>query len=118
MLNLLNKIWRKSLPFVFLIVLVHFLKDITQDILKVPTFLDSLGNVNEDLSVLPNFVGQTIIILGYVSFIIEAFLIVAIPKVIKAKANTRLEKYVIIAILFLAIYFVTVTLLDPRSRII
>lgn len=116
MKQLLNKIWRKSLPFIFLIVLAHFLKDITQDILKVPTFLDLIGNVNEDLSVFPKFIGQIIIVLGYVSYVFEAFLIVSIPKVIKGKANTRLEKYVIVTLLFLAIYFITVILMDPRYR--
>jgi len=113
----LLKIWHFSLPIIFLIVFVHFLKDITQDILKIPTFLDLLGNVNEDLSVFPLLVRQIIIVLGFVSFGIEAFLIVAIPKVIKNKGNSKQEKYVIASLLFLLIYFISVTLMDPRYHL-
>lgn len=113
----LHKIWQFSLPIVFLIVFVHFLKDITQDILKTPTFLDLLGNVNEDLSAFPPFIQQIIIALGFVSFGIEVFLIVAIPKVMKNKENLKLEKSVIISLLFLIIYFISVTLMDPRYHL-
>jgi O-antigen/teichoic acid export membrane protein len=109
----LHKIWHFSLPIIFLIVFIHFLKDITQDILKVPSFLDLLGNVNEDLSVFPLIARQIINALGFVSFGTEAFLIVAIPKVMKNKENSKLEKYVIASLLFLIIYFISVTLMDP-----
>ena len=113
----LHKIWYFSLPVIFLIIFVHFLKDITQDILKIPTFLDLLGNVNEDLSVFPPFIQQIIIALGFVSFGIEFFLIVAIPKVMKDKENSKLEKFVIASILFLIFYFISVTLIDPRYHL-
>lgn len=113
----LHKFWHFFLPIIFLIVFVHLLKDITQDILKVPTFLDLLGNVNEDLSVFPSFIRQIITALGFVSFGIEAFLIVAIPKVIKNKENSKLEKYVVGTLLFLIIYFISVTLMDPRYHL-
>lgn len=113
----LHKIWLFFLPVVFLIVFVHFLKDITQDILKIPTFLDLLGNVNEDLSLFPPPIRQIITTLGLVSFVIEAFLIVTIPKVIKNKENSKLEKYVIGTLLFLIIYFISVTLMDPHYHL-
>ncbi len=113
----LHKIWQFSLPVIFLIVFVHFLKDITQDILKTPTFLDLLGNVNEDLSAFPLVIRQIIIALGFVSFGIEVFLIVVIPKVMKNKENSKLEKYVIASLLFLVIYFISITLLDPRYHL-
>ncbi|KKS90555.1 MAG: hypothetical protein UW69_C0008G0031 [Microgenomates group bacterium GW2011_GWA2_44_7] len=110
-------IWYFSLPIIFLIVIVHFLKDITQDILKIHTFLDLLGNVNEDLSVFPPFIRQIIVALGFISIGIEAFLIAAIPKVIKNKESSKLEKYVIASLLFLVIYFLSVILMDPRYRL-
>lgn len=113
----LRKIWQFSLLVIFLVIFVHFLKDITQDILKVPTFLDLLGNVNEDLSVFPLIVRQIIIAFGLVSFVLEAFLIIAIPKVIKNKENSKLEKFVIASVLFLIIYFISVTLMDPRYHL-
>ena len=113
----LHKIWHLSLPIILLIIFVHFLKDITQDILKIPTFLDLLGNVNEDLSVFPLIIRQIIITLGFASFVLEAFLIVAIPKIMINKENSKLEKYVIASILFLIIYFISVTLMDPRYHL-
>lgn len=113
----LHKIWHFFLPVVFLVVLVHFLKDVTQDILKIPTFLDLLGNVNEDLSAFPLIVRQIIITLGFISFVLEAFLIVAIPKIMKHKENSKLEKFVIASVLFLIIYFIYVTLMDPRYHL-
>ena len=100
-----------------MIIIVHFLKDITQDVLKIPTFLDLLGNVNEDLSAFPPLIQQIIIALGFISFGIEVFLIVAIPKVMKNKENSKLEKYVMISLLFLVIYFISVSLMDPRYRL-
>lgn len=116
MRKFLYKVWRFLLPFIFLIVFVHFLKDITQDILKIPTALDLLGNVNEDLSVFPPYVQHLIIGLGFISFGVETFLVVAIPQVIKNKKNTKLENFVIVSLLFLVFYFISVTLMDPRYR--
>ena len=45
-------IWRLLLPFLYIFILVHFLKDITQDILKISTPLDLFGDVKEDISFL------------------------------------------------------------------
>jgi len=114
MKNSLYKIWKFFLPFIFIIVFVHFLKDITQDILKIPTFLDLLGNVNEDLSEFPLFIQWIIISLGYLSFGIEVFLVVTIPQIIKDKNHAKLEKYIIASFIFLVAYFISVTLIDPR----
>lgn len=113
----LYKIWRFFLPIIFLIVWVHFLKDITQDILKISTFLDLLGNINEDLSAFPPLIQKIIIALGFVSFGVETFLIMAIPKVIKDKGRSKLEPYVIGSLLILVIYFISVVLMDPHYRI-
>lgn len=113
----LYKVWRFSLPLVFVLMIVHLLKDITQDILKIPTFLDLLGDVNEDLSVFPPLVQQVIITLGFVSFGVEVFLILAIPKILKSKDNSKLEKYAIAFLLFLIAYFMSVTLMDPRYHL-
>ncbi|MFH1841104.1 MAG: hypothetical protein ABH807_03045, partial [Candidatus Shapirobacteria bacterium] len=49
------KLWRKILPLILLFVSIHFLKDITQDVLRIPTFLDVFGDVKEDLSFLPDY---------------------------------------------------------------
>lgn len=102
---------------IFAIVAIHFLKDITQDILKIPTFLDSFGNANEDISFFPEAIRQGYIILGYGSFLVEIFLLVAIPIVNLGKNKFKLEKIVWGAILFLFLFLLSAILLDPRFRI-
>jgi len=113
----LFKKWRFFLPFLFLFVLIHFLKDITQDFLKIQTPLDIFGDVIEDLSNLPT-VAQKLYLygLGGLSFIAEAFLLISIPIVWKRKKFSKLEKYVVIAIVFLFIFFLIATILDPRYK--
>ncbi len=98
---------------IFVFVAVHFLKDITQDILKIPTILDLLGNANEDISSFPKAIQDIFVEIGYVSFLAEIFLIISIPFVLKKKQYIKLEKFVWVTIMMLAIYFVTAILLDP-----
>jgi hypothetical protein len=80
------KIWRKSLPFLFIFILIHFLKDITQDILRISTPLDIFGDVKESISFLSKPV-QLIFYygLGGFSFVVEVFLLIAIPKIVRRK---------------------------------
>jgi len=108
------QLWRKILPFLYVFVVVHFLKDVTQDILKISTPLDLLGNIQEDLSQLPEIVQRLFFGVGVGSFIAEIFLLIAIPVVIKRKEITPLEKGVIFVFLSLVIYFAVAALLDPR----
>lgn len=108
---------RLLLGLVFVLVLIHFAKDITQDILRIASPLDIFGDVKEDISFLPQSL-QLIFYygLGSLSFIVEAFLLIAIPKVIKTNKVGQLEKWVIGGILYLLIFFITCTLLDPRYK--
>lgn len=110
-------IWRKLLPFVFIFVLVHFLKDVTQDILKIPTPLDYLGDVKEDLSSFPVIAQNLFMLLGIGSFVAEAFILVAIPVVIRKKEIILLEKVVCIVLIALILFFLVATFLDPRFKI-
>jgi len=110
----LTKISRLTLIIVLLFVTLHFLKDITQDVLKIPTFLDLLGNVNEDISGFPRYIQLIFTGIGYTSFLVEIFLIISITFLLKGARNTNLEKSVWIAITSLIWYFVIVSLLDPR----
>lgn len=105
--------WRKLLPIIFIIVLTHSVKDITQDILKIPTLLDVFGDVKEDLSALPAFLQRIFILFGYGSFMAEIFLLISIPTVLKRNNNSRLEKAVILIIVLLLLYFLSAVLLDP-----
>jgi hypothetical protein len=108
------KLWRKLLPILYILVLAHFLKDITQDILHIPTFLDLLGDVKEDLSSFPVIIQNIFILLGYGSFIAEIFLLLSIPVILQRKKISGLEKVVGTMVLFLVFFFVVATLLDPR----
>lgn len=109
------QIWKTILPFIFIFVLIHLLKDITQDILKVSSPLDVFGNIKEDTSFLPKF-WQSVFYygLGGLSFITEAFLLVAIPIVIFKKGSPKLEKWIFAGVLYLVIFIATCVLLDPR----
>jgi hypothetical protein len=96
-------------------VVIHFLKDITQDILRVSTFLDNFGDVIENLSWLPRWAQQVYLYgFGGISFIAEAILIYALPFAVFNKstaAKNRLTKYCII---YLLTFFTIAILLDPR----
>ena len=100
---------------IWLVIAVHFLKDVTQDILKIPTFLDKLGDLKEDLSSFPKYIQSAFHYLAISSFIAEAFLLVAIPPTIKKKAVTKLEKSIYVVATLLLLYFGTIALLSPNS---
>lgn len=104
----LFRLWRFLLPFFFIFFLIHFLKDITQDILVIRTPLDILGDVKEDLSFLPP-ISQKIYLYGLrgLSFITEAFILYTIPVVWKKKEAriSMLEKWLIAAVLYLFLFF-------------
>jgi len=103
---LLNLIW--------VVTLIHFLKDITQDILRISTVFDVFGNIQEDLSGLP-YLGQVLILsAGIGSFLAELFLLISIPIIKRRRETTTLEKWVVGVVIFMLIYFPIVILLDPR----
>lgn len=111
----LFKIWRFFLPLLFIFVLIHFLKDLTQDILKISTPLDLFGDVREDLSFLPRPLQNIYLYgLGGLSIIAEVFLLITIPKVWKRKEFTKLDRWILIVVAFLMVFFITATILDPR----
>lgn len=82
------------------------------------THLDVFGDVKEDLSFFPQQI-QSIFTygLGGLSFVVELFLIITIPVVIKRKAYSKLEKWVILCFTFLFIFFAMCILLDPRYKL-
>jgi len=90
---------------------------ITQDILKIPTFFDAFGNIQEDVSWLPIWTRYLIFGAGISSFLAEIFLLISIPIVNNRKESSPLEKWVVGVIIFMLIYFPIVFLLDPRFKI-
>ncbi len=102
------------LSLIWVVTLIHFLKDITQDILGIPTFLDMFGNIQEDLGALPYWVRLSIIGAGIGSFLAEIFLLVSIPIIKHRRETSTLEKWVVGVVIFMLVYFPLVILLDPR----
>lgn len=98
---------------VWVFVFVHFLKDLTQDILHIATPLDLLGDVNEDISIFPVWLQTTFNYFAYLSFIGEIFLIICIPLAIRLK-SLKLIKTSIIVFIVLIGYLGLCTALDPR----
>ena len=102
------------LSLIWVVTLIHFLKDITQDILGIPTFLDVFGNIQEDLSHLPHWLQLFIFSAGVGSFLAEIFLLISIPIIKNRRETSTIEKWVVGVVIFMLIYFPLVILLDPR----
>lgn len=97
---------------------IHFLKDITQDILRIPTFLDTFGDIVENLSWLPRW-GQQVYLygLGGISFIAEVILIYTVPFVVFNKGSETKYRLIKYCIFYLLTFFAIAILLDPRFTI-
>lgn len=116
--NKLLKIWQKFLIVVFVFVIVHFAKDITQDILRISTPLDIFDDVKEDLSFLPSSLQNIYLYgLGGLSFLAELILILTIPGVWSEEKVSKKGKLVMFLLLFLLTFFISAILLDPRYNI-
>lgn len=112
------KIWQKLLVVIFIFVIVHLAKDITQDILHIATPLDIFGDVKEDISFLSDTFQKIYLYgLGGFSFLAELILVISIPKVWKEEKLSKTGKLVVFLVLFLLVFFVTATLLDPRFKL-
>lgn len=105
----------KLLLVLWLIVLIHFLKDITQDLLQITTVLDIFGDAKENLAWLPVWAqGIYLYIFGGLSVLAEITLLVTIPiSLLRGETNVtyRLIKY---CYWYLAIFFLVAILLDTR----
>lgn len=112
-----NRVRKLVLTAIWFSAFLHLSKDITQDILKVATPLDLLGNINEDLSSFPDYMQRGFGLLGIASFLVEAYLLVVIPLVFRRLKVSLLEKSVYISTMLMSLYFLAVFLLDPRFRI-
>jgi hypothetical protein len=109
--NIYYKIWRFFLPFIFVFVLIHFIKDITQDILQIETVLDIFGNACEDISGFSNLLKMLWVWAGVNSFLLEFFLLISLPLLIRNKTFSKLELYSIIATVLLLLFLIISILL-------
>jgi hypothetical protein len=93
---------------VYLLILIHFLKDFVQDILCIPSIFDNFPNVNEDLNIVPP-------ILSYLSYFTEFIILILIPLGTQNKFKNKIINVgLIITGTFLLIYFFLAIYFDPN----
>lgn len=97
----LHLIWKVFLIPIFFVVLLHFIKDITQDILGINTILDVLGNINEDISRFPEWLLWFYHWAWINAFFINLLLILIIPKKFVEKNFSKLDKLIVVGLLYL-----------------
>ncbi|MEK7597953.1 MAG: DUF192 domain-containing protein [Patescibacteria group bacterium] len=102
-----SKLLNFILIIVFISFFVHLLKDITQDILKIKTPLDYIGDLKEILSSFSLATKIIYYIFGILSVFGELFLVITIP-IFLFKKKTNLLKPIYLTIFLLVIYFITV----------
>ena len=104
--------WKIALVPVFIFVLIHLLKDITQDLLGIESVFDLLGNVNEDLSGFHPYALWLYHWFMVNTIILELYLLVAIPKTWFRKTFSKIDIISISSIFYLIIAFSIAYLLD------
>ncbi len=112
-----NKLLNFILIFVFIIFFTHLLKDITQDILKIKTPFDYIGDLKEVFS---SFSKQVLIIyyiFGVLSILGEIFLVILIPLLLFKKRKNLLKPILIITVLLITYFLViySMLLLNPSN---
>lgn len=105
------KIWKKALPFLFLFVVLHTVKDFFQDFLEwdVLTFADA----NENLWVLPKAGRWTLALANETAMWIGFTLVLLTPLVFK-RSRPILERLLVVGYAFFLLTLAVDILLDPR----
>lgn len=105
------------LSFVYVFVLFHFLKDVAQDILKLPCIFDGLYDVKEDLGHLPIIFTYIFNLFSYLSYLGELVLLFIIP--INIENNFKHKSLNVVMwflIIYLCLYFILSISLDPNIK--
>lgn len=87
----LYRIWRLSLPVIFILVSVHFARDVTQDVFGIEPVLDAFGGITPDLSGFSMIMQHLYIWAAVNTYFAELFLIIAVPLLFSGKHFSRLE---------------------------
>lgn len=108
----LFRLWQSlSIP-IFILALVHLLKDITQDVLQIATFLDKLGNINENLS---NFSEPLLWFYHWAmvnTYFMELFIVLTVLQVWRRKAFTTIDYLNTGFVLYITVMFTIALLLQ------
>ncbi|OGY40793.1 MAG: hypothetical protein A2570_01620 [Candidatus Brennerbacteria bacterium RIFOXYD1_FULL_41_16] len=109
----LFKIWKVLLVPVSILFLIHFLKDITQDVLRISSFLDVLGDIKEDLSGLKQW-QLAIFYWAWVNqFLLQPVLAFLVLKILKNRDFSRTDILVAgILIYFTVLFYWSFNLVD------
>jgi len=100
------------LGFIFFVVLIHFLKDITQDLFGISTILDNLGNIEEDISAFPLWLEYFYHWTMVNTVIGEIVLLVLIPKYIFRSISVFEKRLIIGFLLYIPSMFFVAFLLS------
>jgi len=106
-----NKLLNFILIIIFIIFFTHLLKNITQDILKIKTPLDYIGDLKEVLSSFSKQVLVIYYIFGALSILGEIFLVILIPLLLFKKRKSLLKPILIITALLIAYFLVVYSML-------
>lgn len=99
--NLIS-IWRKFLVLVFIYSFYHLIRDILQDIFNIHNPFTEFLHQNPQIDKMPNYF-KWINFFGYrkyITFPIEIFLLLAIPKVNRSKRFNKLDGVILFTIVF------------------
>lgn len=89
-------VWKTFLVLIGCFFFLHFLKDITQDILNIPTLLDKMGNIVENPTNLPAWL-QYVYHWGWVNTTLSQPVITYLSfKNLKNRKFNRYDKYLIL----------------------
>ncbi len=97
------KIWKTSLIFFFVLVCLHFLKDITQDILSVPTVLDNLGNIEENINYFPMWLTWLYHWAWVNAFFAELAIILLIPLKFKETSFNKKDLLIVVCLSYILV---------------
>ncbi len=94
-------LWKQVLILLGIFLVLHFLKDITQDVLKIQTPLDYMGDIKEDASSLPSWLQAIYFALWILATIVQPLMVYFIFKTWKHNTFNRNDKIIV----YLLCYF-------------
>ncbi|GEM_PF-6964985 len=103
---------RFFLPTLWIVVFLHLLKDITQDLLGVKTPLDLLGNIQEDLSSFSLPQKVFVYILHAVALYLQLLILLIVPAYLKTGSKNH-QIILLLSFSFLTLYLLFLVQLDP-----
>ncbi|MFA7300815.1 MAG: hypothetical protein WC069_00695 [Candidatus Shapirobacteria bacterium] len=112
MAHKLQHCWRFLIIPLFVVTILHFIKDITQDILGVSTFLDKIGDINENISNFPVWLTWLYHWAMVNTFFMEGALLVTLPLDWKNKRFTKFSIINISMVLYIIALFIVAYLLQ------